>query len=570
MRILALFVLSSILVFGQASPNGVPNQTIGTASTNSATGQYAPGTITSAGTGAVARSPQAKALDIISVKDFGALGDGSTNEAPAIQAAIAAAIAANIGTVYFPSGVYHITSSLSVINLNAGSLNLVGAGQTDVGSTHATVIKGDTGNVIIDTTGSQFVTIRNMSLQAGTTTPAVIGVLWARSSTSVFAQFNVLQNVSIYMGTNSAANSSHGTVAVYNYGDELSNTENCYFRADNPIVVANDNIFTVTSPNTTILGGGGSSVTSMATTHIKGSTAVSSLNYGLKLYGAINLTTENLYLLCSSCTAAFPVDITGVTDIHLGVDTEGWNQLVHVVGSADHVYIRSYINPASTIASLVVLDGSTAFCTSMSNSEISVATPGGQPSHYLLDYTSTNICGVRGMDINLGSSQGIHMDLGLFSAMIRAFDNAPTITITGEPFGAYILMSGQGKISIQGDVTQLGAISMSGSTATVASGASAGTSPTVSISQGHPNSGLLNVTTGTSTTTSGTVATITFPFTLASAPACLIEPASTATSALAVGAQPFASATSTTTFTLTAGGTALAASTAYKWWYHCF
>ncbi|MGZ5234210.1 MAG: glycosyl hydrolase family 28-related protein, partial [Burkholderiales bacterium] len=53
------------------------------------------------------------------VKDYGALGDGSTNDAAAIQAAIAAAQATvSGGRVYFPPGIYYTgTKTISITNL---------------------------------------------------------------------------------------------------------------------------------------------------------------------------------------------------------------------------------------------------------------------------------------------------------------------------------------------------------------------------------------------------------------------------------------------------------------------
>ncbi|HSX06850.1 MAG TPA: glycosyl hydrolase family 28-related protein [Candidatus Saccharimonadia bacterium] len=49
---------------------------------------------------------------VFNVKDYGAVGDGATNDAPAIQAAINAAAAANGGTVLLPSATYNITTTL--------------------------------------------------------------------------------------------------------------------------------------------------------------------------------------------------------------------------------------------------------------------------------------------------------------------------------------------------------------------------------------------------------------------------------------------------------------------------
>lgn len=49
----------------------------------------------------------------INVKDFGATGDGQTNDAPAIQAAIAA-LSASGGTVIFPVGIYRTLATIVV------------------------------------------------------------------------------------------------------------------------------------------------------------------------------------------------------------------------------------------------------------------------------------------------------------------------------------------------------------------------------------------------------------------------------------------------------------------------
>jgi hypothetical protein len=63
-------------------------------------------TFLQAGTGAVSRTTQAKLRDRVSVTDFGATGDGITNDTAAMQAAIDAVDAAGGGMVYFPEGTY--------------------------------------------------------------------------------------------------------------------------------------------------------------------------------------------------------------------------------------------------------------------------------------------------------------------------------------------------------------------------------------------------------------------------------------------------------------------------------
>ncbi len=61
--------------------------------------------------GSVARTVQSRLRDRVSVKDFGATGDGVTNDTAAIQAALSASYGK---TLLFPKGDYRVTSKLSV------------------------------------------------------------------------------------------------------------------------------------------------------------------------------------------------------------------------------------------------------------------------------------------------------------------------------------------------------------------------------------------------------------------------------------------------------------------------
>ena len=90
-------------------------------------------------TGAVNRSIYEKLNETVSVKDFGAVGDGTTDDTTAIQAAInsfattSSASATGGGTVFFPAGKYRITSTLligwgvTLQGLGAGGYPFLGA-----------------------------------------------------------------------------------------------------------------------------------------------------------------------------------------------------------------------------------------------------------------------------------------------------------------------------------------------------------------------------------------------------------------------------------------------------------
>lgn len=75
------------------------------------------------GTGATPRTAQNKSRDTVSLKDFGAVGDGTTDDTIAIQAAVDACVITG-KTLLATSGKYRTTSVINV----GGKLNLIGEG----------------------------------------------------------------------------------------------------------------------------------------------------------------------------------------------------------------------------------------------------------------------------------------------------------------------------------------------------------------------------------------------------------------------------------------------------------
>ena len=80
-------------------PQGAPNQ--GVLAALAASGGSALVSFQQAGTGAVARTSQAKMRDIVSVKDFGAIGDGVADDTAAIQAALNTGKSVDLGVGSF-------------------------------------------------------------------------------------------------------------------------------------------------------------------------------------------------------------------------------------------------------------------------------------------------------------------------------------------------------------------------------------------------------------------------------------------------------------------------------------
>jgi hypothetical protein len=93
------------------------------------------------------RSLETRFAEMTNVKDFGAVGDGTTDDTTAINAAIAS-LAGKGGTIYFPQGNYRITST---ITLSGNSIWLQGEGAVAHNGVNAsgvgTSIIVDTGNL---------------------------------------------------------------------------------------------------------------------------------------------------------------------------------------------------------------------------------------------------------------------------------------------------------------------------------------------------------------------------------------------------------------------------------------
>jgi hypothetical protein len=101
------------------------------------------GGFTQSGTGAIQRTVENKLKDTVSVKDFGAVGNGVANDTAAIQAAIDATIAlqpvSGMGMIYIPPGNYRITTT---IYLKGPAVRLTGSGENSTTITFDNVAGG--------------------------------------------------------------------------------------------------------------------------------------------------------------------------------------------------------------------------------------------------------------------------------------------------------------------------------------------------------------------------------------------------------------------------------------------
>lgn len=256
------------------------------------------------------------------VKDYGAVGDGTTDDAAAIQAAINAALA-NQTDVYIPKGIYLIETALNLTNLAGGGLRVYGDGYGISGN--GSVIKAGTGGVAVDCTGSQFLSFENLCIDSfynAPANPSSVGILFARSTTSQYAQFNTLRNVMINIKSNAAFFAGKGTVGIYNNAAEIHHYDNVYVIADNPLVICGYNDFGVTSPYQTIGG-----PVSMSQINITGASTFSgtlSTRTTVYMRNAFGISFNNSYFT-GDCDAHF--SIGGCDKIEIDGHFEGGNMV---------------------------------------------------------------------------------------------------------------------------------------------------------------------------------------------------------------------------------------------------
>ena len=168
-------VLSGAVQYGAFTPVGtIASSTVGgalgeldaekasLAQLSASTGSTLVGT-TNGSTGSVTRTVASKLNDTVSVKDFGAVGNGVTDDTAAIQAAINYAISSGGIRLNIPKGTYIVSSTIALAGLN--NTFIYGDGQDN------TIIKTNatTGDVFYNSGMSFYNTFRDFSITSSVT-----------------------------------------------------------------------------------------------------------------------------------------------------------------------------------------------------------------------------------------------------------------------------------------------------------------------------------------------------------------------------------------------------------------
>lgn len=142
------------------------------------------------GTGAVARTAQSKLRDVVSVKDFGAVGDGITDDTTAINLAFVAfkkAVAAGAGSkLVFPEGVYKVTApvgALDIVPYSGSTVSIIeGYGAQILVNTSALA-----GLTILDLRGSTTLQVNGLQILSNiaVANQPKVGIIWGRYTSTL-------------------------------------------------------------------------------------------------------------------------------------------------------------------------------------------------------------------------------------------------------------------------------------------------------------------------------------------------------------------------------------------------
>lgn len=121
---------------------------------------------------------------MINVLDFGAVGDGVTDDTVAIQTAIDNVVTG--GTIYFPIGKYKLTST---INVPTGTI-ILGASRGREAENAATLYAVHTGVAVLSYKGSIHCKTSNINIETDATTYPKTGILLGRSTAASAGHHN--------------------------------------------------------------------------------------------------------------------------------------------------------------------------------------------------------------------------------------------------------------------------------------------------------------------------------------------------------------------------------------------
>ena len=157
----------------------------------------------------VARSGLSKWTDIVSVRDFGATGDGTTDDTSAVQSAITAVGSAGGGQVYFPAGTYKISAELT---LSSSNVVLIGSSRNGT-----TILQAATNTKILNISGN-YCGVQSLGFNYTSTPTAGATAIYITSAYVTLNDFVInAAHVGVYFYGSGAVAGKASQFEIFNY-----------------------------------------------------------------------------------------------------------------------------------------------------------------------------------------------------------------------------------------------------------------------------------------------------------------------------------------------------------------
>jgi len=201
-------------------------------------------TYTQGGTGATSRTVTSKLQESVSVKDFGAVGDGVTDDTTAIQNAFTAVSTAGGGAIYFPLGTYLISAQITM-GSNTSIVCSESAVITTATANLGTGNGGNYGGIFYANAKSNIQWSGGKILQTATGTVAYVAAIWFEGCT--YCSVKGVELVGMGWAGVAFSNCSYCD-ARENYmhgwtGTVQDSADVCVFRASTACVVADNRCY---------------------------------------------------------------------------------------------------------------------------------------------------------------------------------------------------------------------------------------------------------------------------------------------------------------------------------------
>ncbi len=354
------------------------------------------------------------ARTVAEVHQFGAIGDGVSDDSAAIQKAVESG-----AQVYLPAYYrgtvqrYLITRPINCVN-RSGPTVFAGdeLGEFDQHGPHGSTIIIRTGPApAFDTSGSQDVEFRELSIVAMAPNASTIAIFEARSKSIPFAQNHRYQNVNIYLYSDMSANHGSGRIGIYNYGAELWSGYNVHIEADIPLYFSNENELGIQSSFAPLATG----TQSMSAVTISGESSL--ITYGgpaIYLGGSDSgMFDFGQTFIAENATfrdrhSPFTIVARGrLRGLRYAGNVENLNQLLSLEDKASGLDLSGSIEPKAGMP--IIALGANQRCPSISDSVLRVRSANQAISTLLIAGQSGKNCGIASSLVELPA--GLELDV---------------------------------------------------------------------------------------------------------------------------------------------------------------